>query len=103
MVWCFWLSTLIILHILYVIEALRHIRDAFDCHRLAAGQVGSCRCCVAKAMILRWVGVVMPGERTQLMLLARSATDDFDKENEVATNMVDIYPFLIVYTFSLFL
>lgn len=47
----------------------------------------------AKARILRWVGVVMPGERTQLPLLARSATDDFDEENEVATNIIDRYCF----------
>lgn len=47
----------------------------------------------AKAMILRCVGVVMPRERTQLPLLARSATDDFEEENEVTTNMVDRYPF----------
>lgn len=45
----------------------------------------------AKAMILRWVGVVKPGERTQLPLPARSATDDF-VENEVVTNVVDRYP-----------
>lgn len=43
----------------------------------------------AKAMILRWVGLVMPGEQTQLPLLVRSASEySDDEEDEAATNMI---------------
>lgn len=46
----------------------------------------------AKTMILLKVGVVMTGNRIQLLLLVASAIDDFVRKDEVATNVVDTYP-----------
>ena len=44
----------------------------------------------AKAMILRWVGVVMPGENAQLSVLHRGTTED---EEVVMGPKLEVYPF----------
>lgn len=46
----------------------------------------------AKAMILRWVGVIMPGENTQMPLLTM-ADSDGDDEGEPDEVMMERYPF----------
>lgn len=49
----------------------------------------------AKAMILRWVGVVMPSEQAQMPLLHVSDADIDDEDagdTGVAQNVIDIYP-----------
>jgi len=46
----------------------------------------------AKAMILRWVGIVMPGENTQMPLL--SGNDLSDNEEGEGVELVETYPFL---------
>ena len=45
----------------------------------------------AKAMILRWVGVIIPGGQTQIPLLIR---DDLDNDNEeIEGDLFEVYPF----------
>ena len=45
----------------------------------------------ARAMILRWVGVLMPGGQTQRPLLIR---DDLDDDNEeIEGDLFEVYPF----------
>ncbi|XP_030580076.1 uncharacterized protein LOC115776499 [Archocentrus centrarchus] len=106
-----------------VIDALRHIRDAFGPSEGAGwsanawlqdklGPMGAilvqiliavilslcvmfCFCTVlltfAKAMILRWVGIVMPSDRTQMPLIQ---TTDMDEEEDVVIGgVVERYPF----------
>ncbi|KAG8001029.1 Endogenous retrovirus group 3 member 1 Env polyprotein [Nibea albiflora] len=46
----------------------------------------------AKAMILRWVGVVMPGDQVQLPLLQRTDSDE-DEEGEIDGELQEKYPF----------
>ena len=46
----------------------------------------------AKAMIMRWVGVVMPGDQTQMPLL-RDADTDVDEDDVISGVMVEAYPF----------
>ncbi|KAG7999485.1 hypothetical protein GBF38_000716, partial [Nibea albiflora] len=45
-----------------------------------------------KAMILRWVGVVMPGNQVQLPLLQRTDSDE-DEEGEIDGELQEKYPF----------
>ena len=45
----------------------------------------------AKAMILRWVGVVMPGDKAQLPLLSDKASLDSDEEED-SEKFTDKYP-----------
>uniref|UniRef100_A0A3B1K9V9 Uncharacterized protein n=1 Tax=Astyanax mexicanus TaxID=7994 RepID=A0A3B1K9V9_ASTMX len=48
----------------------------------------------AKAMILRWIGVVMPGDRVQMPLLNRTDSDDDSQEESVVDgDMVEKYAF----------
>lgn len=42
-------------------------------------------------MILRWIGVVMPGDQSQMPLLSDKVLDDSDKE-DTSDKMVDEYP-----------
>lgn len=110
-----------------VIDALKHIRDAFGASKDAGwsanawlqeklGPVGAvvvqilvaallalcvmfCFCTLlltfAKAMILRWVGVVMPGEQVQMPLLSGSDRDNDDEDEAmvIGGGFVDKYPF----------
>ena len=46
----------------------------------------------AKVMIMRWVGVVMPGDQTQMPLL-HDADTDIDEDNVIRGVMVESYPF----------
>ncbi|KAL7373834.1 hypothetical protein ABVT39_015141 [Epinephelus coioides] len=46
----------------------------------------------AKAMILRWVGVVMPGDQVQIPLLQQTDTD-IDEEVVIEGGLVEKYPF----------
>lgn len=45
----------------------------------------------AKVMILRWVGVVMPGDQTQMPLL-RGAETDVDEDDRGEGRIMDTYP-----------
>lgn len=56
---------------------------------------GTLQLTLAKAMMLRWVSVVMPSEQTQLPLLAKSVTDGSDEEVKVAPTMMgrQVYAF----------
>ncbi|XP_036418907.1 uncharacterized protein LOC118802460 [Colossoma macropomum] len=107
-----------------VIDALKHIRDAFGPSEGAGwsanawlqeklGPLGAvlvqimvavlislsvmfCCCTLvltfAKAMILRWVGVLMPGDQIQMPLLHRTDTDD-DEEVVIEGELMEKYPF----------
>ena len=45
---------------------------------------------VAKAMILRWAGVFLPGGQTQMPLIVR---DDLDDDNEeIEDGLFEVYP-----------
>ena len=45
---------------------------------------------VAKAMILRWAGVFLPGGQTQMPLIIR---DDLDDDNEeIEDGLFEVYP-----------
>ena len=46
----------------------------------------------AKAMILRWVGVVMPGDQTQMPLLDRNDSEWEEEEGVIEGEMIDMYP-----------
>jgi len=108
-----------------VIEALKHIRDAFGPsegagwsanawlqHKL--GPMGAvlaqimiavllslcvmfCFCTLlltfAKAMILRWVGVVMPGGQAQMPLLPMTDIGDEDKGLVMEGELMERYPY----------
>lgn len=108
-----------------VIDALKHIRDAFGASEGAGwsanawlqerfGPMGAvlvqllvavllslcvmfCFCTLlltfAKAMILRWVGVVMPGEQIQMPLLVGNDLDADDAEVVIEDELVETYPF----------
>lgn len=107
-----------------VIDALKHIRDAFGPSEGAGwsanawlqekfGPLGAmlaqviiaalislclmfCFCTLlltcAKAMLLRWIGVVMPGNQVQMPLLRRTDSDD-DEEVMLEGELVEKYPF----------
>ena len=46
---------------------------------------------VAKAMILRWAGVFLPGGQMQMPLIIR---DDLDDDNEeIEDGLFEVYPF----------
>ena len=107
-----------------VIDALKHIRDAFGSSQDTGwsanawlqeklGPLGAVMvqilvavllslsimfcCCTlllpfAKAMILRWVGIVMTGEQSQVLLLHRTGDDD-DEEVVVESMLMEKYPF----------
>lgn len=45
----------------------------------------------AKAMILCWIGVVIPGEQVQMPLLRDEAVADSDEEDESGAAMFDKY------------
>ncbi|CAK6980062.1 uncharacterized protein LOC118802460 [Scomber scombrus] len=47
----------------------------------------------AKAMILRWVGVVMPGDQAQMPLLHRLDTSEDDEEVVIEGELMETYPF----------
>ena len=47
----------------------------------------------AKAMILRWVGVVMPGDNAQMPLLLRGDPGEDEEEVVIEGEMVEKYPF----------
>ena len=52
----------------------------------------------AKAMILRWIGVVMPEGQTQMPLLGKNDSDDDNEDNdneemEVEGSLLKVYPF----------
>ena len=42
-------------------------------------------------MLLKWVGVVMPGENAQLSVLHRGTT--VDEEVVMGSKLVEVYPF----------
>ena len=108
-----------------VIDALKHIRDAFgpsegagwsanDWLKERFGPRGAvvaqmliavilslcvmfCFCTLlltfAKAMILRWVGVVMPEDQVQMPLLQVTGTDKTDEEMMLEGELMETYPF----------
>ncbi|XP_047435874.1 uncharacterized protein LOC125005021 [Mugil cephalus] len=47
----------------------------------------------AKAMILKWVGVVMPGNQAQMPLLNKNDEGEYDEEISVEGHLMEMYPF----------
>ncbi|XP_047430263.1 uncharacterized protein LOC124999403 isoform X2 [Mugil cephalus] len=47
----------------------------------------------AKAMILKWVGVVMPGHQAQMPLLNKKDEGEYDEEISVEGHLMEMYPF----------
>lgn len=46
-----------------------------------------------KAVILRWVGVVMPGNQVQMPLLNRSDIGEDNEEVGIEGKLMEMYPF----------
>lgn len=48
---------------------------------------------IAKAMILRWIGVVMPEGQTQMPLLTSNNSENDDEERGTDGYVIEMYPF----------
>ena len=52
-----------------------------------------CTLVLTFAMILRWVGVVMPGDQVQMPLLQGDGTGENDEEIVLEGELMETYPF----------